>query len=374
MIGRHPTRVQIDLAALRANVRLIHDLVAPRARVMAVVKANAYGHGAVAAARAALEGGAEWCATATLPEAVALRQAGIAAPLLALGYTSVALVPDALAHDLRVTLYDVDVARAAAATAAASGHTLRVHVKIDTGMGRLGVFPQDARAFIMQLRAMDGLQVEGAFTHFATSESDAENTRAQIRRFDDATRDIDDLLRHACNSAGVFAHPEAHFDIVRPGLAIYGLSPFEPGDEPPAARALQPALRWRTEIASVKELPDGASVGYNGRYRCVGPRRIAVIPVGYGDGMRRTPQNAVEVLVHGRRAPIRGSVCMDQCMVDVTAVPDVRIGDEVVLLGEQENARITAEDVAMRTGTVNYEVVTALAARPEREYIERVRS
>ena len=340
---------------------------------MAVVKANAYGHGAVAAARAAIEGGATWCATATLPEAVALRQAGITAPLLALGYTPAALVPDALAHDLRVTLYDIDVACAAAATAVAGGRTLRVHVKIDTGMGRLGVFPQDARAFIAQLRAMPGLQVEGAFTHFATSESDAENTHAQIRRFDDATRDIDGLLRHACNSAGVFAHSEAHFDIVRPGLAIYGLSPFEPGDEPPAARALQPALRWRTEIASVKELPDGAPVGYNGRYRCVGPRRIAVIPVGYGDGMRRTPHNAMEVLVHGRRAPIRGSVCMDQCMVDVTDVPDVRIGDEVVLLGEQENARITAEDVAARTGTVNYEVVTALAARPEREYIDGLR-
>jgi len=155
---------------------------------------------------------------------------------------------------------------------------------------------------------------------------------------------------------------------VRPGLAIYGMSPFDPGEEPPAARALRPALRWRTEIASVKTLPDGAPVGYNGRYRCVGVRRIAVIPVGYGDGMRRTPQNAGEVLVRGQRAPIRGSVCMDQCMIDVTDIPGVVIGDEAVLIGAQGDARITAEEVAARTGTVNYEVVTALASRPEREY------
>jgi len=241
-------------------------------------------------------------------------------------------------------------------------------MKIDTGMGRLGVFAPDAPAFLAQLRTLPGLRVEGAFTHFAASESDAAATRAQIRLFREATHGADDLLRHACNSAAVFAHPEAHFDLVRPGLSLYGLSPFDAGDEPPAVRGLRPALRWRTEIASVKTLPDGAPVGYNGRYRCVGERRIAVIPVGYGDGMRRTPHNAGEVLVHGRRAPIRGSVCMDQCMIDVTDVPGVRIGDEVVLLGEQQGARITAEEIAARTGTVNYEVVTALAARPEREY------
>jgi alanine racemase len=366
--GHHPTRIQVDLAALRDNVRLIRSVVAPRTGVMAVVKANAYGHGAPAAARAALDAGAAWCAVATLPEAIALRRAGIEAPILALGYTPAALVADAVAHDLRIALYDIDVARAAAAVAAAAGASLRVHVKIDTGMGRLGVFAADAPAFLTQLRTLPGLHVEGAFTHFAASESDAAFTRAQIRRFVDATHDADGLLRHACNSAGVFAHPEAHFDLVRPGISLYGLSPFDAGEEPPAARGLRPALRWRTEIASVKTLPDGAPVGYNGRYRCVGERRIAVIPVGYGDGMRRTPHNAGEVLVRGRRVPIRGSVCMDQSMIDVTDVPDARIGDEVVLLGEQGDARITAEEIAARTGTVNYEVVTALAARPEREY------
>ncbi|MCX6018616.1 MAG: alanine racemase [Chloroflexi bacterium] len=368
MNGPHPTRLQIDLGAIRHNVRVIRGVVEPRAQVMAVVKANAYGHGAAAAAAAALEAGATWCATATLPEAVALRNAGIRAPIHVLGYTPATLADDAVAHDLRLTLYDIDVARTAAQVAASAGAALRVHVKIDSGMGRLGVFSDDARAFITQLRTLPGLHVEGAFTHFSTSESDAANTRAQIRRFTDATAGIDGLLRHACNSAGVFAHPEAHFDLVRPGLSMYGMSPFDLGDEPLTVRALRPALRWRTEIASVKMLPDGAPVGYNQRYRCVGERRIAVIPVGYGDGMRRTPQNAGEVLVRGHRAPIRGSVCMDQCMIDVTDVPDARIGDEVVLIGAQGDERITAEDVALRTGTVNYEVTTALAARPEREY------
>jgi alanine racemase len=365
----HPTRVVVDLDAIAHNVRVIKGQITGRANVLAVVKANAYGHGAAAVARAALRAGAAWCGVATLPEGVALRESGIAAPILVMGYTPVAQAADALTHDLRLTVYDRGVAEGLARAAAAADKPCRVHVKIDTGMGRLGVLPDDARAFVAALRAMKGLVVDGLFTHFSCSEGDAEYTREQIRRFERATAGIDGPVRHACNSGGVFGFPEAYFDLVRPGLTLYGMSPYDAGREPAAIRQLRPALRWRTEVASVKTLPDGAPVGYNQRYRCDGERRIAVIPVGYGDGMRRTPHNAGEVLVRGQRAPICGTVCMDQCMIDVTHIDDVALGDEVVLIGTQGAERISADEVAARTGTINYEVTTALLARPAREYV-----
>lgn len=365
----HPTRVVVDLDAIAHNVRLITRLTAGRACVLAVVKANAYGHGAVAVARAALRAGAAWCGVATLPEGVALRESGVTAPILVMGYTPPALAADALAHDLRLTVYDRGVAEGLARAASAADKPCRVHVKIDTGMSRLGVLPDDARAFAADLQSAKSLIVDGLFTHFSCAESDPEYTLEQIRRFERATTGIDAPLRHACNSAGVFGFPHAHFDMVRPGLTLYGMSPYDAGREPAAIRQLRPALRWRTEVASVKTLPDGAPVGYNQRYRCDGERRIAVIPVGYGDGMRRTPQNAGEVLVRGQRAPICGTVCMDQCMIDVTHIDDVALGDEVVLIGAQGAERISVDEVAKRTGTINYEVTTALLARPAREYV-----
>jgi alanine racemase len=365
----HPTRVVVDLDAIAHNVRLIKGLTVGGAAVLAVVKANAYGHGATAVARTALRAGAAWCGVATLAEGVALRESGITAPILVMGYTPAPLAADALAHDLRLTVYDRGVAEGLARAAAAAEKPCRVHVKIDTGMGRLGVLPDDARAFVAALLAMKGLVVDGLFTHFSCSEGDAEYTREQIRRFERATTGIDGPVRHACNSGGVFGFPEAHFDLVRPGLTLYGMSPYDAGREPAAIRQLRPALRWRSEVASVKTLPHGAPVGYSQRYRCEGERRIAVIPVGYGDGMRRTPHNAGEVLVRGQRAPICGTVCMDQCMIDVTHIDDVALGDEVVLIGTQGAERISADEVAVRTGTINYEVTTALLARPAREYV-----
>ncbi len=369
MVATHPTRLIVDLDAIRHNTRLIGRIVGERTAVMAIVKANAYGHGAVPVARAALDAGARWCGVATLPEGVALREAGVRAPILVLGYTPAALAEAALTHDLTVTLFDLEVARGFATAARAAGSVCRAHVKVDTGMGRLGVMPDAAPTFIDTLQALPGLEVDGVFTHFSSSDSDAAVTRAQIQRFEQATAGHAVRWRHACNSAGVFGFAEAHYDLVRPGLALYGLSPYAPG--PPGSawvNELKPALRWRTEVAQVKSLPDGATVGYGARYRCVGERRIAVLPVGYGDGLRRTPDNMGYVLVRGQQAPICGTVCMDQCMVDVTAIPDVRIGDEVVLIGAQNAERISVDDAAARMGTINYEFTTALLARPAREY------
>jgi Alr-MurF fusion protein len=368
----HPTQLRIDLGAIQSNIGLLRAHVGPEVKLMAVVKANAYGHGAVPVARAALAAGAAWLGVATLPEALELREAGIRAPVLAMGYTPPTLAREAIAHDVRVTLYDTGVARAMSDTAVALQRPCLTHIKIDTGMGRLGVLPDQARAFIEDTTALPGIQVEGLFTHFSCSDSDPDWTREQLRRFHAATDGVP-ALRHACNTGGVLGFPEAHLDMVRPGISLYGMSPYAPAEPPVHVAALIgklcPALSWRTEVASVKCLPDGAPVGYNARYRCVGERTIAVLPVGYGDGLRRTPHNWGEVLVRGRRAPILGTVCMDQCMIDVTDIPGVRIGDEAVLLGEQGGVRISADDAAARSGTINYEITTALLARAARVYV-----
>jgi alanine racemase len=366
----HTTSYRVDLAAYRHNLAQIRHAVGPACAIMAVVKANAYGHGALEIARAALAapGGARWCGVATLPEALALRESGIAAPILVMGHTAARFAADAALHAIRLCLHDPTLITEYARAARDAGVRLCVHAKIDTGMGRLGVLPEHARALFDAVRVTPELLLEGVYTHFSCSDGDVDYTRMQIAAFERATHGVN-ALRHACNSGGVFGFPEAHYDMVRPGVAQYGMSPYAPADSPPAVAALRPILRISTEIASIKTLPAGASVGYSRRYRCDGERRVAVIPIGYGDGLRRTPHPHGEVLVRGQRAPVLGTVCMDQCMLDVTHIADAEPGDEVVVLGTQGGASISADEIAARLGTINYEVTTALLARPGRVYV-----
>ncbi len=368
-MAHHPTRVVVNLQAVRDNVRTLRVRLGPRTAIMAVVKANAYGHGDLAVARAALEAGATWCGVATLEEAIRLREGGIKASLLVMGYTPPAAVAEVLHYNVRITLFSLADAAAFARFAQASQKPIRAHIKLDTGMGRLGFLPTEAPAALEALRQQPGLVIEGAFTHLCCAESDPDFSRHQIAQFDVLTRHLGLPWRHACNSAGALSYPEGRFDMVRVGLVTYGLSPW--GAQPPAEmmEGFRPALSLRTRIVSLKTLPDGAGVGYGARYRCAGERRIAVIPIGYGDGFRRAPTHFGEVLVRGQRAPVVGSVCMDQSMLDVTHIADVQVGDEVVVIGEQGFDCITAEEVAARLGTINYEVVTALSARPRREYV-----
>jgi Alr-MurF fusion protein len=365
----HVNRYCVDLAAYRHNLGLIRRLIGPRPMIMAVVKANAYGHGAARIAREALAmpGGASWLGVATLPEALALRDDGIAAPVLVMGHTAPRFAREAALRDVTLCLHDPTLIDDYARAGREAGVTLRAHAKIDTGMGRLGVPPAQAAALLDAAESARGLALEGVYTHFSCSDSDPDYTRMQIAAFEHATRRRA-LLRHASNSGGVFGYPQAHFDMVRPGVSQYGLSPFAPEPGPAAIGELRPILTITTELASVKTLSDGASVGYNRRYRCDGERRIAVIPIGYGDGFRRTPKNFGEVLVRGQRAPILGTVCMDQTMIDVTDIEGAAPGDAVVVIGEQGGHRISADDVAARLGTINYEVTTALLARPGRDY------
>lgn len=364
-----PTWVEIDLDAIAHNVRRLVDIAGPGVEVMAVLKADAYGHGAVKVARTALNNGATCVGVACLGEAVELRRAGITAPILILGFTPPWQAREAVLHDVRVTVFAWDVAQAINRAAADLRDRARVHVKVDTGMGRLGLMPDEVVPFVRALHDLPHVEVEGIFTHFATADSaDQSYARAQLATFQrvlDALREAGFTFRyiHAANSAAMLTIPESRFNLVRPGIALYGLNPSPEVPCPPDFRR---ALSFKCQVAQVKLLPPGSCVSYGCTYRTPDWRKIAVIPVGYADGFRRAPAHWGEVLVKGRRAPIVGRVCMDQTMIDVTHIPDVRQGDEVVLIGRQGSEEITADEVAARLGTINYEVVSEILARVPR--------
>lgn len=367
-----PTWLEIDLNAIGGNARAIKQIIGTDVALMATLKADAYGHGALKVARTVLRNGAPWLGVATVSEAQPLRQAGITAPILVYGYVPPWQARDAVTADLRATVYADETAQALARTALALGRTARVHVKIDSGMGRLGLRAEDIPgiiAFVRGLHALPGIQVEGIYTHFAAAdEADLTHARLQLARFQAvlAALEAEGLrpsLVHAANSAATLALPEARFNMVRPGIALYGLAPSE---DVPLPSGFRPALAFKTQIAQVKTIPAGESISYGRTYTTTEAERVAVLPVGYADGFRRGPANWGSVLIHGQHAPIRGRVCMDQTIVSVQHIPSARAGDEVVLIGTQGNARITAEDVATQLGTNNYEVVAALLARVPR--------
>jgi alanine racemase len=363
-----PTWIQLDREAIAHNVRRLKQIVGEVVRLMAVVKADGYGHGAVAVAQTALANGATQLAVANLEEAVLLRDAGITAPILILSYADPAAVPLAIAHRLRLTVYDSALLRAYDAAAQKLRQPLLVHLKVDTGMGRLGLLPDEARRLFPRIAAMSGVQVEGLYTHFSNADEDPAYTARQVEIFrsvQEAARTAGLSVRysHVANSAGTLASSANHFDLVRVGLALYGLSP---SPSVPVPADFRPALSWHSVIASVKTLPPGHVVGYGNTYITQGEERIAVIPVGYADGLRRAPAHYGEVLVRGQRAPIVGRVSMEKTMINVSHLPEVTIGDEVVLLGTQGDQRITAEDIAARLGTINYEVVCSILPRVPR--------
>lgn len=363
-----PTWLEVDLEAIAHNVRRVVEMIGPEVALLAVLKADGYGHGALRVARTALNNGARYLGVASINEGAVLRQAGIAAPILILGFTPAWQARELVLNDLSATVFDLDVAGALSRAARELDRQVRVHVKVDTGMGRLGLLPNGVLPFVQDLRALPGLALEGIFTHFSVADADPDYTRWQIGRFRQVLATLADEgltfpLVHAANSAAILSLPESHFSMVRLGIAMYGLHPSPQVSCPPDFR---PALAFKTQVAQVKTLPPGSSVSYGNTYRTEGEQRIAVIPVGYADGFRRAPRHWGEVLVRGRRAPIVGRVCMDQTMLDVTGIPDARQGDEVVLIGEQGGQRISAEDVAERLGTINYEVVSEILARVPR--------
>lgn len=362
------TWVEIDQSAIAHNVRQIRQLVGDSVCLMAVVKGDAYGHGAVASSITALANGAEALGVASIEEAQELRDAGIEAPILVMNYTPIYAVRQAIRERITLTLYDREMAYAYNRVAQEVGQSLKVHVKIDTGMGRLGLLNADAIPFFRHLINLQHLDIEGIYTHFSMSDEDTGYTQEQLKQF----RSIISPLRasgfqfryiHAANSAATLTLPEAHLDMVRVGVALYGESPSDTVRIPEGFRT---AMTWKAVVAQVKTLPPGHPVGYGQTYRTASQERIAVIPVGYSHGFRRKPNNWGQVLVRGQFAPIVGRVSMEKTTIDVTHIPDVTIGDEVVLLGQQGQNRITAEDVAARLGTNNYEIITTILARVPR--------
>jgi alanine racemase len=364
--------VEVDRSAIRGNLKRLVSL-AGDAGIMAVVKANGYGHGAAAVARSAEAAGAAWLGVARPGEALELRAAGLSAPILVLGYTPLDLAGQAIRQELTLAVFDAETAAGYAAAARAMGRHARVHVKLDTGMGRLGVAAEDGPAFVRGLHGLDGLEVDGLFTHFASADvADPAPTLAQLARFEAALQALSAAgLRprwvHAANSAAILRYPAARYDLVRGGVALYGL---DPSDDVPCPPGFSPALAWKARVVQVKTLPPGHGVSYGAEYVTKTAETVAVVPAGYADGYRRVPKNVNEVLVGGRRAPVRGRVCMDQVIIGVNDVPGVQVGDEVVLLGQQGAESISAEDLARRWGTINYDVTSGIMARVERVYRE----
>lgn len=367
-----PTWVRVDLDAVAGNARRLREIAG--VPLMAVLKADAYGHGAVRVGRAALAAGAAMLAVATLGEARVLREAGIGAPILVLGYTPPWQARDVALLGVACTVFDMDTARALAEAAAALGRPVRAHVKLDTGMARLGLAPEEVGPFLRALRELGGqgearLVVEGLYTHFATADSaDETGARAQLRRLHAAMAALKaDGLRppivHAANSAALLRFPEARLDMVRAGIALYGL---RPSDETPLPPEFRPALSFHSEVAQVRPLPPGSPVSYGGSYRTPRPSLIATVPVGYADGVRRTPPWRC-MLVRGRRAPVVGRITMDYTMLDVTDIAGVRRGDPVVLIGRQGGECISAEEAAGWLGTISYEVTSTILPRVPRE-------
>lgn len=367
-----PTWVEIDLDAVAGNVRQAQEIVGAQVGLCAVLKADGYGHGAVSVARTALNNGAAMLAVACLAEAITLRRAAIEAPILVLGYTPAWQARETVRYDVTAAVYDLDVARALNQAAADMNRPALIHIKVDTGMARLGLLPGEVLVFAQQLLMLPGLSVEGIFTHFSVADSvDPEHvahTETQVAAFEAVLAELDAAgirlpIVHAANSAATLSRPAAHFTMVRLGIALYGLAPSA---AVPLPAGFRPALRWKTQVAQVKVLPAGSPVSYGNTYRTERETTLAVVPVGYADGFRRAPFHWGYVLLRGHRAPIIGRVTMDQTMLDVTDIPGVRQGDEVVLIGRQGDEEITVEQVAERLGTISYEVVSEILARVPR--------
>ena len=372
-IQGRPTVAEVSLGALRTNLRAARDLVGPAVKVLAVVKADGYGHGAVAAARAFVEAGAAALGVSTVEEGTELRRAGVGGQVVVLGGAFPGEEANVVAGDLEVAVWTRAAAEAAGAAARAAGRTVGIHIKVETGMTRLGLDPVDVGGFGAAIRDLPGLRVAGVFSHFASADAvDTASARAQVERFRTAVEalaanGVRPAEVHLANSAAVLSAPAAHFTMVRPGIMLYG---YAPAPHLASRARLEPAMRLRTRVAQARRVAAGTPVGYAGTWVAARPSTIAVLPLGYADGYHRLASNRAHVLVRGRRAPIAGRVCMDHTMIDVTDVGDVRAGEPVVLFGSQDGAAIRADELGAWVDTIAYEVLTSVGKRVPRVYVE----
>jgi alanine racemase len=359
------TWAEIDLSAFRSNIGEIRSAIGPKVKLCLVMKADSYGHGLIPMARAAARFGADWIAVATVQEGIALREAEIDAPILVLAPALPIESAQVVFYDLRSQLESLESAAAISAAAMSQSKIANVHMKIDTGMARFGVHPQRALQLAQEILALPNVELEGAATHFADSSRNPEFTKKQFETFQAVlcemqAHNIVPKIRHAGNSGSILKYPEFNLDMVRVGIFAYGIS-----HQGPTRLNLRPVLTWKARIMAMRELPKGAKVGYNTTYETTRPSRIATLGVGYGDGYHRMLSNKGFVVIHNQRAPIRGLVCMDQMMVDVTDIPTAQVGDEAVLLGEAA----PAHEFASLVGTTPHEFPTRIMSRVPRRYL-----
>lgn len=363
--------VLIDLAAIRHNVAHLLGMLTPGSRMLVAVKADGYGHGTLPVARAAVAAGAQGVAVATAEEAVALRDAGFGSTILVMGpLYSFDQYVEMARRNVDFAVVSDHMARELPALRG-SGLGARVHLKIDSGMNRQGIFPSDVGWFLDSIRRIPEINLIGVMTHFACASDDPATIDFQLERFLPAVQQVRQewpgVLAHAANSAATVCRPRAHLDMVRCGCAVYGLSPWQ---EDPIAEGLQPALSWRSQVALVKRVAAGEGVGYGRTFRPGSPTDIALVPIGYGDGVSRGLSNCGEVLINGHRYPVAGRISMDSFGVDVGTGGQVKVGDPVTLIGADRNERITTEEVARRLGTINYEITCDIALdRTERHFL-----
>ncbi|WP_438444663.1 alanine racemase [Gorillibacterium sp. sgz5001074] len=369
-----PTWVEISLDALRHNLRGFRKCLPQEMNLLAVVKADAYGHGAVQVAKVCIAEGAAYLAVAFMDEALELRRAGITAPILVLGYTPAEAVPLAVQYDITLNVYSLDVLEALEKRTSEE-RPVRIHIKVDTGMGRLGLHrEEEAVAFIHKALTLPGVQVEGLFTHYACAdETDKSYTLEQHGRFSRIvehfrSQGIGFRYLHCGNTATGIDNPELSYNMVRLGIGMYGLYPSE--DVKRERVELKPVMSLKTKVVMLKTMEEGAAVSYGALYHAAAGERIATLPVGYADGFSRMLTGKAEALVRGVKVPVVGRICMDQCMVSVDAAPAAELDDEVVLFGEQDGVVLPAEELAAKLGTINYEIVCMISHRVPRVYVE----
>lgn len=371
-----PTWAEINLDNLKHNIMELRKTISPATKLCAVVKADAYGHGAVEVAKEAIASGASYLGVAFLDEAIELRENGITSPILILGFTPENQFDKIIEYNITQTIYNARSAVTLSEYAIRRNKTAKVHIKIDTGMNRIGFCPEYCTtAEFKKLFSLEGLEIEGIFTHFARAdERDRSFTNQQFELFIKTVKAIEEEgfkipIKHVANSAGVLQYSETHLDMVRPGIILYGLYPSD--EVPKNLIHLKPVMSFKTRVSNVKVLPKGKPISYGGTYITQRQSIIATLPVGYADGYSRLLSSKAQVLIKGQRAPVVGRVCMDQCMVDVTDIDEsVSIGDEAVLLGDDGSDRISAEEIAILMGTINYEVICGISKRVPRVYIK----
>ena len=367
-----PVWAEVDLKAIENNIKEIKR-VAKDKEIIAVVKAGAYGHGALDVVPVLLKNGADRLAVAVITEAIELREAGINVPILILGYTPISFADDIINYDIEQTVFDLNYAKELSKAALRLGKKAKIHISLDTGMGRIGFIPnEESINAIEEISKLDGIEITGMFTHFSTAdEADKNYTREQFEKYKWTVdqlekRDINVGIKHVANSATIIDLEEYYYDAIRPGIILYG---YYPSNEVNKEKIkIRPALTLKSHVIHLKEVKEGTYISYGRKYVTKGIEKIATLPIGYADGYTRLLSGKVKVIINNKLVPVVGRICMDQCMVNVSELDSVKVGDEVILLGETENCKYNADDIAKEIDTISYEILCMIGKRVPRVY------